>query len=244
MATDTPIAASSIRAIVVGASGGIGRALADVLASSGHEVHRLSRSVSQSGAVPAGQVDVTVEASVAAAARLLVPSAPYPIIIVASGLLHNGEVTPEKTIRDVDSDGLLKYYAVNSVGPTLVAKHFIPLLPRTGRCVFAVLSAKVGSISDNRLGGWYGYRASKAALNMLVKTLAIEVGRTRPEAICVTLHPGTVDTALSAPFQKAVPPAKLFSAGYAAEKLLTVIDRLNVADSGDCFGWDGERILP
>jgi NAD(P)-dependent dehydrogenase (short-subunit alcohol dehydrogenase family) len=110
--------------------------------------------------------------------------------------------------------------------------------------VFAVLSARVGSISDNRLGGWYGYRASKAALNMLIKTLAIEVRRTRPEAICAALHPGTVDTSLSKPFQKNVRQGQLFAADTAAEKLLEVINSLTPAQSGDCFAWDGKQVLP
>lgn len=231
------------RAIIVGASGGIGRALGDALAETGRQVSRLSRSDLQS-TTPHSCIDITVEASVAAAAEALVGTAPYQIIIVASGVLHDGELFPEKTIREVRSDNFLKYFAVNTVGPALVAKHFIPLLPKSGRCVFAALSARVGSISDNRLGGWYGYRASKAALNMLVKTLAIEVSRRRPDAICVALHPGTVDTSLSSPFQTAVVPSKLFSARYAADKLLTVINGLSVAESGDFFGWDGERIAP
>lgn len=204
----------------------------------------MSRSGSQSPTASLAPVEITDEARVAAAAEALAPTAPYQTIIVASGLLHDDRLAPEKTIRDVGADGLARYFAVNAIGPALIAKHFFPLLPKTGRCVFAALSAKVGSIGDNRLGGWYGYRASKAALNMLVRTLAIEVSRTRPEAICVALHPGTVDTALSAPFQKRVPPDKLFSARFSAESLLTVIEGLSPADSGGCFGWDGTRIVP
>ena len=228
------------RAVIIGSSGGIGRALADELQKAGFAVDRLSRS----GGPAEFSIDVTNELSVAAAASALSAKAPYQIIIVASGLLQNEDVRPEKTLSDLRSDTLLTYFAVNSVGPALVAKHFIPLLPTVGRSVFAVLSARVGSISENVLGGWYGYRASKAALNMLVKTLAIEANRKRPDAICVALHPGTVDTNLSKPFQKNVPANRLFSSKYAAERLLEVVQRLTPLQTGQCFAWNGDRILP
>ena len=228
------------RAVIIGSSGGIGRALADELQKAGFAVDRLSRS----GGPAEFSIDVTNELSVAAAASALSAKAPYQIIIVASGLLQNEDVRPEKTLSDLRSDTLLTYFAVNSVGPALVAKHFIPLLPTVGRSVFAVLSARVGSISENVLGGWYGYRASKAALNMLVKTLAIEANRKRPDAICVALHPGTVDTNLSKPFQKNVPANRLFSSKYAAERLLEVVQSLTPLQTGQCFAWNGDRILP
>jgi NAD(P)-dependent dehydrogenase (short-subunit alcohol dehydrogenase family) len=228
------------RAIVIGSSGGIGGALAKRLEDSGFAVHRLARSQGPS----VTYVDVTDEQSIALAAETLEQVAPYQRIIVATGILQSGKTTPEKTYRDLQADTLLRYFAVNSVGPSLLAKHFVPLLPAKGPCVFAALSARLGSISDNQLGGWYGYRASKAALNMLIKTLAIEVRRTRPEAICAALHPGTVDTGLSKPFQKNVQPNRLFSVEAAAEKLLEVIDRLTPAQSGDCFAWDGKQVLP
>jgi NAD(P)-dependent dehydrogenase (short-subunit alcohol dehydrogenase family) len=147
-------------------------------------------------------------------------------------------------LRDLDHASLTRLFAVNAIGPALVAKHFVPLLPREGRGVLAALSARVGSIGDNRLGGWYGYRASKAALNMLVRTLAIELARTRKEAICVTLHPGTVDTGLSKPFQKAVPPERLFTPDRSAAHLLDVLDSLTPAQTGRCFAWDGKEIAP
>jgi NAD(P)-dependent dehydrogenase (short-subunit alcohol dehydrogenase family) len=156
-------------AIVIGSSGGIGGALAERLEAVGYAVHRLARSPGSS----ATYFDVTDERSIASAAEELKQDAPYQRIIVATGVLQSREIKPEKTFRDLQAETLLQYFAVNSVGPALVAKHFLPLLPRAGRCVFAVLSARVGSISDNRLGGWYGYRASKAALNMLIKTLAM-----------------------------------------------------------------------
>lgn len=232
--------ATHARAVIVGSSGGIGQALADELQGSGFAVDRLSRSAAPSRL----SIDITNELSVAAAASALSVKALYQMVIVASGILQTDEVRPEKNYRDLRSETLLKYFAVNSVGPALIAKHFIPLLPAVGRSVFAVLSARVGSISDNELGGWYGYRASKAALNMLVKTLAIEMNRTRPDAICVALHPGTVDTNLSKPFQKNVPANRLFSRKTAAEHLLQVIQKLTPSQSGGCFAWDGKRILP
>ncbi len=232
--------ASGRRAIVLGSSGGIGGALAAQLHSSGYGVHRLARSP----APLALAVDITDERSIAAAAEALSPGAPYQMIIVASGMLQNDRARPEKSYRDLRAETLLDYFAVNAVGPALVAKHFIPLLPANGRCIFAFLSARVGSISDNVLGGWYGYRASKAALNMLVKTLAIELNRTRPEAVCVALHPGTVDTGLSKPFQKNVAKDRLFAPHFAAERLIEVVEQLTPSDSGECFAWDGRRIAP
>jgi NAD(P)-dependent dehydrogenase (short-subunit alcohol dehydrogenase family) len=123
-----------------------------------------------------------------------------------------------------------------------VAKHALPLLPKAGKSVFAVISARVGSIEDNRLGGWYGYRASKAALNQFTRTMAIELLRQKREAVCVALHPGTVDTPLSRPFQSGVKAEKLFTPLHAAECLLTVIDGLTPADNGQLLAWDGQRI--
>jgi NAD(P)-dependent dehydrogenase (short-subunit alcohol dehydrogenase family) len=145
-------------------------------------------------------------------------------------------------MRALDPAALGQMIAVNAIGPALVAKHLLPLTPRGRPSVFAALSARVGSIGDNRLGGWHGYRASKAALNMLIRTLAIEHRRTRPVGVCVALHPGTVDTALSAPFQSGVRPEKLFSPTRSATALLQVMDRLGPEDSGGFFAWDGAII--
>ncbi|MEO7635780.1 MAG: SDR family NAD(P)-dependent oxidoreductase [Sphingomicrobium sp.] len=224
------------RAIVIGSSGGIGGAVADRLDATGVAVRRLARS--------AGTIDLTDRASIAAAADAAAGDAPYDLILVASGLLHGEGLAPEKSLHDLDAQRLLHSFAVNAVGPALVARHFVPLLPKHGRGVFACLSARVGSISDNRSGGWYGYRASKAALNMLIKTIAIEVQRSRPDMICVALHPGTVDTGLSKPFQRGVPAEKLFTPDFSAERLLAVLDELTPEDSGNCFAWDGARVAP
>lgn len=227
------------RAIVIGSSGGIGAAIESALTAKGAYVIGLSRSQSDSELF-----DLTSEASIAAAAARLRDQAPFCSIYVCTGLLHDSVARPEKALRDIDQAGMMRSFAVNAVGPALVAKHFAPLLPKEGRCVFAALSARVGSISDNHLGGWYGYRASKAALNMIIKTLAIELARIRPEAICVALHPGTVDTGLSRPFQKNVDASRLFSTDQSAANLLRVVDRLSPDQTGRCFAWDGREIAP
>lgn len=225
-------------AVVVGSSGGLGAALATALAQDGARVHAFSRSGS------AGTIDIEDEASVANAASTLSGGERLDLVLVASGLLHSDRITPEKSLRQLSAASFERYFAVNATGPALVAKHFLPLLRKDRPAVFAALSARVGSIGDNRLGGWYGYRASKAALNMVVKTLAIELARTHPQAACVALHPGTVATGLSAPFRNGVPAERLFSADTAARHLLDVIGGLSASKSGGIFAWDGTAIIP
>ena len=231
------------RALVVGASGGIGGALATALAAAEIPVHALSRRPppSHPGLVP-GCIDVTDEASIAGALSGIAAEPPLRLVLVATGLLHGSDFQPEKSLRSLDAAHLARSFAVNTIGPALVAKHVLPMLPRQGRSVFAVLSARVGSISDNRLGGWYGYRASKAALNQVVRTLAVEVKRTKRDAIIVALHPGTVATALSAPFRGNVEAERLFAPDVAAGHLLEVVAGLTPADSGGFFAWDGKPI--
>jgi NAD(P)-dependent dehydrogenase (short-subunit alcohol dehydrogenase family) len=188
-------------------------------------------------------LDLTDEASIAACAtRLGAQEAPLRLVFVATGLLYDDNLQPEKNLRQLDPARLARSFAINTIGPALLAKHLIPLLPRTGKSIFAALSARVGSISDNRLGGWYGYRASKAALNQVLRTAAVEAQRMRPEAVVVALHPGTVETRLSAPFRGDVRPERLFSAEQAASQLLDVLDRLTAADSGGFFAFDGSPI--
>lgn len=232
-------APADVSAVVIGASGGIGGALEAALVEEGafHTVHGFARS--RSGAQ---HLDLLDEASIAAAAAHVAQGPPPTLVIVATGLLHAGGNGPEKALRDLDANWLAQLYAVNAIGPALVAKHFLPIMPRNGRTMFAALSARVGSVSDNRLGGWHGYRASKAALNMLVRTLAIEERRRNDRAIVVTLHPGTVDTQLSRPFQGNVPPARLFTPDRAALQLLDVIEGLKVIDSGKLFDFEGKEI--
>ena len=226
-------------AVVIGASGGIGAALAAALDAEGQfaPVHRFARSWEG-----ARHLDVTDEATLAAAAATVAAGPAPDLVVVATGVLHKGAQGPEKALAEIDAAWLAESYAVNAIGPALVAKHFLPLLPRNGTPVFAALSARVGSIADNRLGGWHGYRASKAALNMLVRGAAIEVRRRNARAIVVALHPGTVDTPLSRPFQANVPPGSLFAPERAALQLLDVIEALKPGDSGKLFAWDGTEI--
>jgi NAD(P)-dependent dehydrogenase (short-subunit alcohol dehydrogenase family) len=233
------------RAVIVGSSGGIGAALAEALADEGIRVDALSRSGSAADSrLFAGTIDVENEASIAQAAAAMAGDEPLDLVIVATGLLHSGAVAPEKSLRHLSAAAFERYFAVNATGPSLVAKHFLPLLRKDGPSAFAALSARVGSISDNRLGGWHGYRASKAALNMIIKNLAIELSRTHPQAVCVALHPGTVATDLSKPFRRGVPLEKLFSAEVAARHLLKVLARLTPVESGRIFAWDGAEIRP
>lgn len=191
-----------------------------------------------------GDIDLTNEASIAAAAARCAALGAPDLVIVATGMLHNESGGPEKSLRELDAERLAQAFAINVIGPALVAKHFLPLFARDKRGVYAALSARVGSISDNRIGGWYGYRAAKAALNMTIRNLAIELARTHKQSICVGLHPGTVDTALSEPYQKNVAPERLFTPDYAATRMLSVLDQLTPADSGKCFAWDGAEIQP
>jgi NAD(P)-dependent dehydrogenase (short-subunit alcohol dehydrogenase family) len=230
---------AGVSAVVIGASGGIGGAFEAALVEEGafEVVHGFARS--RSGTQ---HLDLLDEASIAAAAAHVAQGPPPTLVIVATGLLHAGDHGPEKALRDLDPDWLARVYAVNAIGPALVAKHFLPVMPRTGRSVFAALSARVGSISENRLGGWHGYRASKAALNMLVRNLAIEERRRNDRAVVVALHPGTVDTGLSRPFQGSVQPGRLFDAERAALQLLDVIEQLKIPDSGKLFDYEGAEI--
>ena len=224
-------------AIVIGASGGIGAALAETLRDEGdYAVTALSRS-----ATGDDQIDIADEGSIARAAERCADLQP-DLILLATGLLHDGDLGPEKAMRDLDADWLARQYLVNAIGPALVAKHFLPIMKTGGITRFAALSARVGSISDNRLGGWYGYRASKAALNMFMKTAAIEYKRRCPCTIVVSLHPGTTDTRLSKPFQDNVPEEQLFSVEHTVGLLTDVMSRLKPEDSGEFYSWNGNRL--
>lgn len=226
-----------IRAIVIGAGGGIGSALAAAIEARGGEVVRLSRRSQP-------PIDLEDNASIATAAQQLSDDGPFDVIIIATGLLHGPGVNPEKSVGQIDGAALDRLFRVNATGPALVFRHFLPLLSRDSRGVVAALSARVGSIGDNRIGGWVGYRASKAALNQVIRTVAVELKRTHPSAIIVGLHPGTVDSALSAPFQRSVAKDRLFTPDHAAALLLDVIEDLTTDDSGHCLDWAGKRIAP
>lgn len=221
------------RALVVGGSGAIGGAFVEALradpACAGVlSLHRRS----------APPIDFDDEASIERAAAAAASQGPFHLIVNAAGLLHTPHFQPEKKLGDLHYAQLLETFRSNTFGPALLLRHFGPLLDAE-RSVLALLSAKVGSIGDNRLGGWYGYRASKAALNMLVKTAAIELRRSRPQAVVVALHPGTVSSALSRPFRGdeiGRPPS------LAAAQMLAVLGTLGPADSGQFVGWDGQRL--
>jgi NAD(P)-dependent dehydrogenase (short-subunit alcohol dehydrogenase family) len=212
------------RALIIGATGGIGAALADALAGRGVAVTGLSR---------ADGLDVTDEASVKTALDSL--SGDYDLILVATGALAPPGMGPEKTLRALDPGQIAAQFALNATGPLLVLKHSLRLLPRQGRSTFAALSARVGSIGDNRLGGWYSYRASKAALNQLLRTASVEVVRTHPQAVVAALHPGTVATSFTAGF----PGRDKLPATEAADRLLRILDGLTPADTGCFRDWQG-----
>lgn len=189
------------------------------------------------------QVDVTNESQIAEKVKEIQAEIErLHCVVYCVGILHEGTLQPEKSLRQIDSEQLLHYFQVNSIGAILFAKHLLPLLSHEERSIFAAISAKIGSIGDNYLGGWYGYRASKAALNMFMRTTAIEYKRKSPHTIVVTLHPGTTDTQLSKPFQKNVLPEKLFSVKRTVNQLLEVMKGLTEGDSGQFFSWDGSRL--
>jgi NAD(P)-dependent dehydrogenase (short-subunit alcohol dehydrogenase family) len=235
-----------MRAVIIGASGGIGAAFTNNLAgrSDIDAVYALSRSGIQhdNPKVISGKIDLLDEDSVKSAADQVKQGGAPALVIVATGLLSEGDLQPEKSYRHQELDAFRRIFDINTFGPGIVAKHFLPLMPRSSRAVFAALSARVGSISDNRLGGWHAYRASKAALNMLVRNYAIEQARRNEDFIAVALHPGTVDTGLSKPFQGNVPGKQLFTPDQSADYLLKVIDGLTAEQSGKAFDWAGKEI--
>ncbi len=218
-------------AILFGATGGIGAAFADLLGAGTLRYSRRS--------TPA--VDIEDESSIkAAAAAVAAHNIDADLIIDATGFLHGSGFMPEKSFTAIDPAHMAHGFAVNAIGPALLMKHFLPLLPRDRRSVFATLSAKVGSIGDNAIGGWYSYRAAKAALNQIVHTAAIELRRKRPLAICVALHPGTVATPLSSPFAKT--GLNVRTPAIAAAEMLQVLNNLTVPDTGKFFSYDGTEL--
>ena len=220
-------------ALIFGAGGGIGGALAKALETRAR-ITALTRN----------DIDVTDEAALADLAAQLKDAPRFHLIVNATGLLHDAaqDITPEKAMRQIDGDKMARLFAVNAIAPALICKFFVPLMARDAKAVMAHLSARVGSISDNRLGGWTSYRAAKAAQNMIVKNAAIETARRDTQKVIIGLHPGTVDTRLSEPFQGNVAADKLFAPQQAAAHLLQVINMVTPADSGFVFAWDGQRI--
>ena len=227
-------------AVVIGSGGGIGAAMLAQLGgdASFAQAVGLSRSTEVS-------VDYLDESSIPGAAQSIADlcttsNLQLRLLVVATGFLHGDQGQPERSLSNLDATYLSHVFQINTVGPALVMKHFLPLLPKTGRCVAGFLSARVGSIGDNALGGWYGYRASKSALNQLVKTAAIELTRRNKDSICVSLHPGTVASALSQPFAKT--GLNVRPASEAASDLLGVLAALTPADTGCLVDYQGQKL--
>ncbi len=222
-------------AVVFGAGGGIGAAILEAIAVAQHFEH-----VMAFGRGTSPPIDLLDEDSLERAASFAAQRGELRLVIDATGFLHDDRQRPEKSWRELDAAKLARSFALNAIGPALIMKHMLPRLPRSGKTVFATLSARVGSIGDNRLGGWYSYRASKAALNQLVRTAAVELARRSPDALCIALHPGTVATALSAPF--AATGLEIHSPAAAARNLLAVVDQLTADANGGFFDWRGQPV--
>ncbi|TAD77574.1 MAG: SDR family NAD(P)-dependent oxidoreductase [Sphingomonadales bacterium] len=232
-------------AAVFGASGGIGMALCAALVAGGTDVVHAG---SRGGKQPAGTAyrpfafDLADEASIAAAAEAMRGDPPQWVIVATGVLTLPDGSGPERTYRRIDPAVMAEVLALNTIGPALIAKHMLGIMPRGSAFTFAAMSARVGSISDNRLGGWHAYRASKAALNMLLKNFAIEMARTHPDSVIVGLHPGTVDSALSQPFQSGLAQGQLTAPQDAAANLLGVLSRLTPEQSGRVFDFRGAEV--
>jgi len=247
---------NSANALIVGASQGIGLGFVRSLLQQDHfsniyatyrnretaaELFKLEQQYGDR--LTCLQVDITIESDIIAAVKQIQDSVKQlHLAIYCVGVLHGENLAPEKSLRQIDPEKLIYSFQVNSIGAVLLAKHLMPLFKKSEYSIFASISAKVGSIGDNRLGGWYGYRASKAALNMFLKTTAIEYSRRCPKTIVVALHPGTTDTKLSQPFQKNVPPEKLFPVEKTVNLLSQVISDLSIKNSGEFFSWDGTQL--
>jgi NAD(P)-dependent dehydrogenase (short-subunit alcohol dehydrogenase family) len=231
---------------IIGASGAIGNALVYEAIKTYPEavIHAVSRKKIDDPSVKSYSVDYTSEESLAEVAINASDEGSLDMVIVATGILHDKHIMPEKSLRDISVEKFEHIFKVNTMLPALIAKHFIPQMTRDKKTIFAALSARVGSISDNNLGGWYAYRASKAALNMILKNIALETSRKNKHSIVVGLHPGTVNSDLSKPFQTHIKEGKLFTPTHSAACLLNVLQNLTPHDTGKCFAYNGQEILP
>ena len=233
--------------VIIGSRGAIGNAFVEhyLKDSSVSNIFAFSRNKINSthSKLTSFYIDIELEESVAAAAESI-NSHKIDVIIAATGILHSDRIKPEKSIKDINHQSFMKIFSINAVGPALIGKYFIPLLKKDTKSVVAFLSARVGSISDNKLGGWYSYRASKSALNQIVKNFSIELKRTNPKAIVLALQPGTVDSNLSEPFKRNVAKGMLFTPEESRELLLNVIENATTSDSGNLLAYDGETISP
>jgi len=230
-----------VNAVVIGANGGIGKAFCQWLADDPgiDQLFQLARSPQK------GQIhcDLDHEETIADAATVVARQGEVRLVINATGMLHDParQITPEKSFRHLNGETMAAFFQANCIGPSLAAKHFLPLMPKRGRAVFAALSARVGSIADNQAGGWHSYRAAKAGLNMMIRNFAREMAFKNPDSVILGLHPGTVETSLSAPFRDMV-RHEVFSPDQAARQLLAVIDNSSPAESGCQLDWKGDVI--
>lgn len=231
---------------IIGASGGIGHAfvMEYAIQKPTPNIYAFSRTPTTFDLpnITTYQLDITDELSIQQALNSIDDSIVFDRIIVATGFLHNDYIMPEKSIKELSVQKFERAFLINTIGPALIAKHFLKRIPKYKKSVFAALSARVGSISDNHLGGWYAYRASKAALNMIIKNISIEIGRHYKNAYIIGLHPGTVKTSLSEPFQQNMMPEKLFSAQYSVTQMIDVIENLQPNDSGKCIAYDHSTV--
>ena len=238
------------KVLVAGASGGIGQAFCQQLAAQFPDIHLIRLARDTDALLPLSiatqdiSFDLTDEASMISALQALPAKAEIDWVFIATGWLHDNTTQPEKTWRNLEADHLLRAFTLNTIGPALLVKHLLATLNPKHPTTIGVLSARVGSISDNRLGGWHSYRASKAALNMLIKNFAIECNRMKRPTIIVGLQPGTTATALSAPFQRNVPPEHLQTTEFTAKHLLNVMQTLQLSDSGQLFDFKGLPFAP
>jgi NAD(P)-dependent dehydrogenase (short-subunit alcohol dehydrogenase family) len=234
--------------VIVGASGAIGSSFTLQLSVSypNATIHAFSQQEPEKVLpnVTYHRINYQDETSIEESALIASKDAKLDMVIVATGILHDGALLPEKSLKELSAEKFQYLFEANTILPSLIAKHFLPKMNSVSLSIFAVLSARVGSISDNYLGGWYAYRASKAALNMIIKNAAIEIRRSNKKTIIVGLHPGTVDSNLSSPFQGSIPDKKLFTPEYSVQKLLQVLTTLTSEQSGKCFAWDGTEVKP
>ena len=232
--------------IIIGTSGAIGSSFLKFYENENTDniIYSLSRKPNEGscGKIINVPIDIEDERSISSASNFCKENGPFDLILVATGILSDETISPEKSLRHFNKESISKIFSINTFGPALIAKYFVPLLKKDSPSFFGFLSARVGSISDNRIGGWYSYRASKAALNMIIKSVSIEVARNNPQSIIAGLHPGTVDSKLSKPFQGNVSEGKLFTPDYSVLKMVEVISNLKPENSGNCFAWDGEEI--
>lgn len=233
---------------VIGSSGALGNAFIEKLSEDYPEsaLHAFSHNTPKKilPKVIYHKINYQEESSIAESALIASKNNLLDIVIVATGILHDNDIMPEKSLNELSAHKFRYLFEINTIIPAIIAKYFSNKLRKDSYSIFATLSARIGSISDNKIGGWYSYRASKAALNMIIKNTAIEIARNNKNAIIVGLHPGTVDSKLSKPFQANIPDGKLFTPKFSVDSLIKVLKNLTPQNSGRCFAWDGKEIMP